>query len=277
MYLITGASGNVGRHVVAQMHGRGLPVRVLSRNPEKMVFPHGVEVVQGDLSQPETLAPALAGVSTAFLFAVPNSAPGFLRAAKATGLQRVVFLSSSAVKDCVPEQRDPIATFHADIEHALEASGLRWTFVRPSTFAANALQWAWSIRATNSVSLPFAQATNAPVHEADIAAVAVQALLDEAHVGARYQVTGPESLTQAEQIQILGDVLGRPLRVEELAPEVAREQMVQHVPVPIVDALFSIWAESVGKAAPVSDTVERVTGTPARSFRQWAIDHRADF
>ena len=277
MYLITGASGNVGRHVVAQMYAQGVRLRILSRNPEKMAFPKDVEVVKGDLSQPETLSLALRGVSTAFLFPVPNSAPGFLTAAKATGLQRVVFLSSNAVKDNVSQQSDPIAAFHADIEQALEESDLRWTFIRPSTFATNALQWAWSIRSTGSVSLPFAQATNAPVHEADIAAVAVQALLSEAYVGTRQQVTGPESLTQLEQLQILGDVLGRSLRVEELAPDVARTQMVQHIPPMIVDALFTIWAKSVGKPAFVSDTVERVTSQPARTFRQWAIDHLNDF
>ncbi|MBN8639910.1 MAG: NAD(P)H-binding protein [Anaerolineae bacterium] len=277
MYLITGASGNVGRHIVAQLHAQGLAVRVLSRTPEKLSLPKAIAVMPGDLSQPDTLVPALEGVTTAFLFAVPNSAPGFVAAAKRAGVNRVVFLSSNGVEDGIAQQRDPIAAFHAEIEQTLEASGLRWTMIRPSTFAANALQWQWSIRSAGRVSLPFTQAASAPVHEADIAAVAVQALINDRHAGARYQVTGPESLTQIEQIQILADVLGRPLEVDELAPDVARAHMVQHVPVPIVDALFTIWAQSVGKPAFVSDTVERVTGKPAHTFQQWAVDHCADF
>ncbi|MFN8529805.1 MAG: NAD(P)H-binding protein [Anaerolineae bacterium] len=277
MYLITGASGNVGRHIVAQLHAQRLPVRVLSRTPEKLSLPEDIEAVTGDLSQPETLAPALKGVTTAFLLAVPKSAEGFVAAAQRAEVRRVVFLSSNGVEDGVPKQRDPIAAFHAQIEQTLEASGLRWIIIRPSTFAANALQWQWSIRSTKRVSLPFAQSTSAPVHEADIAAVAVQALIDDQHDGAKYQVTGPESLTPIEQIQILAEVLGHPIDVEEVAPDAARAQMVQHVPVPIVDALFTIWAESVGKPAFVSNTIEKVTGKPARTFRQWAIDHCADF
>lgn len=277
MYLITGASGNVGRHIVAQLHAEGMPVRILSRTPEKLSLPEGIETVMGDLSQPETLAPALEGVTTVFLFAVPKSAPGFVTAARRAGVNRIVFLSSNGVQDGLTQQRDPIAGFHAEIEQTLEASGLHWTMIRPSTFAANALQWQWPIRSTSRVSLPFVQSTSAPVHEADIAAVAVQALIDERHNGSKYQVTGPESLTPIDQIQILADVLGRPIDVEELAPDVARAQMVQHVPIPIVDALFTIWAESVGKPAFISNTIEQVTGKPARTFRQWAIDHCADF
>ncbi len=277
MILITGATGNVGRHLVTQLLEKGLPVRALTRNPEKAQLPAGAEVVQGDLMDPEAVKKALAGVTAAFLFAVPGSAQGFLAAAREGGLRRVVFLSSGAVEDGVEKQADLIAEMHAEIERAIEASDLEWTFLRPSIFAANALQWAWSIRASGSVSLPFPDSTGAPIDEADIAAVAVAALTTDHWVGRKLAVTGPESLTQADQIAILGDVVGRPIAVVALDPAVAREQMERHVPVPIVNALFKIWAEAVGVPAPVNGVVAEVIGRPARTFRQWASDHKLAF
>lgn len=277
MILITGATGNVGRHVVAQLLEQGLAVRALTRNPEKAQLPAGAEVVAGDLMDPAAVERALKGVSAAFLFAVPGSAQGFVAAARATGLQRIVFLSSGAVVDGVERQADLIAEMHAEIERAIEASGLEWTFLRPSIFAANAVQWAWSIRASGSVSLPYPGSTGAPIDEADIAAVAVQALTTDRWVGRKLMLTGPESLSQADQLAILGDVLGRPISVVALDPVVAREQMERHVPVPIVAALFKIWADAVGVTALVTGVVAEVTGRPARTFREWASDHQAIF
>lgn len=277
MILVTGATGNVGRHLVAQLLKQGQAVRALTRNPEKAQLPEGAEVVAGDLMDPAAVGRALEGVTSAFLFAVPGSAEGFLAAARAAGLRRVVFLSSGAVVDGVDRQADLIAEMHAEIERAIEATDLEWTFLRPSIFAANALQWAWSIRASASVSLPYPGSTGAPIDEADIAAVAVQALTTDRWVGRKLKLTGPESLSQADQVAILGDVLGRPISLVALDPAVAREQMERHVPLPIVAALFEIWAEAVGVTAPVTGVVAEITGRPARSFREWASAHRAAF
>ncbi len=277
MILVTGATGNVGRHLVTQLLEQGHAVRALTRNPEKAQLPAGAEVVAGDLMDPAAVRRALDGVRAAFLFAVPGSAQGFLAAAREAGLRRVVFLSSGAVVDGVEAQADLIAEMHAEIERAIEASELEWTFLRPSIFAANALQWAWSIRASGSVSLPYPGSTGAPIDEADIAAVAVQALTTDRRVGQKLTLTGPESLSQADQIAILGDVVGRTIPVVALDPAVAREQMERHVPAPIVAALFKIWADAVGVPAPVTGVVAEVIGRPARSFREWASDHRDAF
>jgi uncharacterized protein YbjT (DUF2867 family) len=277
MFLVTGATGNVGRHVIDQLVADGRPVRALSRAPQDAVWPAEVEVVAGDLTDPDSLDKALTGVTAVFLFAVPGSGPGFTAAARRAGVRRVVLLSSGAVDDDAAEQHGPIAAYHAEIEQALRDSGLAWTFLRPDVFAANALMWAGQTRAGDVVRGAYAGATAAPVHEADIAAVAVAALTGDGHAGRTYRLTGPQSLTHADQAAILGTALGRPIHYAELPATTVRQAMSAHVPAPILDSIFATWAGSVGRAAPTTPDIERVTGRPARSFRDWVLDHAAAF
>jgi uncharacterized protein YbjT (DUF2867 family) len=122
-----------------------------------------------------------------------------------------------------------------------------------------------------------AAAATAPIHERDIAAVAVRALCGEDHDGKEFVLTGPASLTQREQVHIIGDAIGRPLRFEELPPELARQEMLKRWPSPAVDMLLRAYAAAVDRPAFVTSTVEEVTGAPARSFREWAADHAEDF
>ena len=128
MFLVTGATGNVGRNVVEHLLTRGEKERALVRDPQRTVLPADVDVVQGDLSQPDTLDAALGGVSGVFLFAVPGCGPAFVEAAQRAGVDRVVLLSSNGVVDDAAEQANPIAAYHADIERALRASTLAWTY-----------------------------------------------------------------------------------------------------------------------------------------------------
>ena len=107
---------------------------------------------------------------------------------------------------------------------------------------------------------------------------AVGALCDERHGGREYVLTGPASLTQCEQVQIIGDAVGRSLRFEELSRESARKQMLQMMSPPrVADMLLDAYAAAVGLPALVTTTVSDVTGAPARSFLDWALDHAGDF
>ncbi|MFF8971298.1 SDR family oxidoreductase [Streptomyces sp. NPDC014995] len=275
---MTGATGNVGRHVVDQLLAAGAAVRALTRNPAGARLPAQAEVAGGDLTRPETVEPALKGVSALFLFPAPGTAGPVLRAARESGVRRVVLLSSSAVEFGTEGADNAIVAYHKEIERQVEESGLEWTFVRPGAFAVNTLQWAPQIRAGGVVRGPYAEAEMAPIHERDIADVATRALLTDGHAGAKYLLTGPESLTQAEQARRIGEAIGRPVRYEELAPDVAREQMIRNqVPADFADMLLSFQAGLVGVPAEVSATVEEVTGHPARTLGQWAADHAADF
>ncbi|MEV0088311.1 NAD(P)H-binding protein [Saccharopolyspora sp. NPDC050642] len=273
--LVTGATGNVGRRVVDRLLAAGTQVRALTRRPESAGLPSDVEVFQGDLADSDALAKALAGVDSVFLFPVPEGIEAFVERAKAAGVRRVVVLSSKAVEFA---DGNAIGERHRVIEEAVEAGGFEWTFLRPGAFATNTLAWAGSIRAEGVVREPFVDAQQTPIHEDDIAAVAETALLEDGHAGAAYALSGPEALTVREQVQAISAAIGREIGLEEQTLEQARAHMVaEGVPEAIVDALLSYGARNVENAEPPVRTVEQVTGRPARTFAQWAVDHADDF
>lgn len=280
--LVTGATGRAGRHVVSQLLSLGLPVRALTRRPETAALPPQVDVMRGDLTLPETFDPCLEGVDAVFLVwtAPPATVPAVVdRIARSA--RRIVFLSSPYKTDhplFQAAQPNPISLLHADIERRLQASGRDWTFVRPGMFSANALWW-WApqIRSGACVRWPYALVPTAPVHEADIAAVAVRALTSSACAGAEYLVTGPQSLTHRDQVGIIGDVLGRPLRYQEVDADEWRRELPPDVPLGFSHVLLKVWGAALGHPALVTSTVAEVTGTPARTFRDWVVENAAAF
>jgi uncharacterized protein YbjT (DUF2867 family) len=275
--LVTGATGTVGRQVVTQLSERGAPVRAVTRDPRSAGLPADVEAVRADLADPDSLEPHLAAVDSAFLV-WPFTAPGLAagpgaRLVEVLGrhVSRIVYLSAEAAAGR-PD------SFWATMELLIESSGARWTFLRPTGFAANTLMWAEQIRGHGAVRWPYGAAARSLIHERDIAAVAVAALTDERHDGQKYLLTGPEVITQAEQVGVIGDVIGRAVRWEELAPEAARQQLLAAWGDPgFVDSALASWAGLVNHPEPVTGTVGEITGAPARTFRQWAGDHVSDF
>ncbi|MEU1507927.1 NAD(P)H-binding protein [Kitasatospora sp. NPDC005748] len=276
--LVTGATGNVGRHVVARLLAAGAEVRALARDPETAGLPEGVEVVSGDLSVPATLDVALEGTSAVFLvwpFLTTEGAPAVLEAL-ARRVGRIVYLSSSGVNEAAERQTDPINQLHADMERMIEESGLEWTFLRSDTIASNARGWGEQVRATRTVRGPGIAAT-AVIHEGDIAAVAVPVLTGDGHVGARLVLTGPQVLSRAEQVHAIGEAIGRPVAFEEVPVEVARRQMLADGrPPALVEALLAS-AETRPASNVITSTVEQITGVPARTFRTWAEEHAEEF
>ncbi|ATY16029.1 hypothetical protein CU254_40850 [Amycolatopsis sp. AA4] len=278
MYLVIGATAHFGRQAVEELVAAGAPVRALTRDPERAGLPDGVDVARGDLTKPETLPSALAGVEAAFL--VPqygmDVAP-LLAAAVEAGVRRLVLLSSGAVVPGAGQQPDVIAQYHRDVERAVAETGIEWTFLRLLFPAINSLTFAMQLQGGDVVRVPYAEAAFSAVHERDVAEVAARILTGGGHAGRAYDLTGPDSLTQADQVRVLGETLGRPLVVEDLDPEPVREQMSQFMDPVFLAALFDLMAQTVGKPAPVNDVVEQITGHPARTYAQWTADHRADF
>ncbi|MFI6742160.1 NAD(P)H-binding protein [Nonomuraea sp. NPDC050451] len=269
--LVTGATGNVGRHVVSQLAEAGLEVRALVRDPGRARLPERVEVVRGDLSAPETLEPALKGVESVFLLWPHFTADGAAEVVTAIAghARRAVYLSANVADE-------PVTHYHK-IERLIRHSGLGWTFLRPGGFAANTLGWAGQIR-QGVVRWPYGQASRPLIHERDIAAVATHVLTSAGHNGATYVLTGPELLTQAEQVRVIGAATGREARWEEQPLEEAREQlMAAWGNAAFVEGALKAWAGFVTAPEQVTDTVERLLGRPALTFGQWAEDHRADF
>ena len=276
--LVTGATGTVGRQVASQLLPTDSRVRAMTRNPNAARLPVGVEVVRGDLTIPESLDECVKGVDAIFL--VWTAGPGSLAAAIeriVKHVRRIVVLTSPhQTPHPFFQQPNPLAALHAEIERLVRASGVAWTVLRPGMFAANALfWWAPQIRAGDVVRWPYAEAATAPIDERDIAAVAVRALLEAGHNGADYVLTGPESLTQLEQVATIGEVIGRQLRFEEMSPEHARRELP--FPESVATMLLDAWKAAVGQPAYVTSVVAEITGRTARTFRDWVSDHSAEF
>lgn len=278
MILITGATAHFGRETAEALVAAGERVRALSRTPEKAGLPEGVEVVRGDLTDGASLRPALAGVEAVFLVLPYGLDPSvLLKEAAAAGVRRVVFLSSGAVVDGAAEQPDVIAAYHARVEQAVVDAGFLWTFLRLMFPAINTLSFAMQLGGSDTVRAPYARASASLVHERDVADAAAAVLTGPGHAGRTYRLDGPQILTQAEQVRVLGDVLGRDLAFEELDDVPVRAQMSAFMEPAFVNALFDLMAATVDNDAPLDDAITRLTGHPARGYAAWVGDHRADF
>jgi uncharacterized protein YbjT (DUF2867 family) len=265
--LVTGATGNVGRHVVADLVAAGEPVRAVTRTPSRV--PDGVPVASGGITDVPSMLDDVDRVFLMWPFTNADDAPPVV-SALAERVSHVVFLSARGVSDDSP-------LFHARIEKLLRDSGVDWTFLRAGGFATNTLEWADQVR-TGVVRSVYGGAGRSLIHERDIADVAVEALTSPAHVGAAYELTGPETLTQEEQVRQLGAAIGLDVRWEEMPVEEARASMLaQGWDQEFLDHGLAYWASLVDQPETVTGVVEEVTGKPARTFAQWATDHAADF
>ncbi|CAM5448989.1 NAD(P)H-binding protein [Streptomyces microflavus] len=277
--LVIGATGRVGRLVIDQLLDAGVPVRALTRRSEAAALPAKVKVFAGDLTVPESLDPALSGAGAVFLvWTAPPQTVEAVVERLAAHVRRVVFLSSPhQTPHPFFQQPNPMAVLHADIERLIAATGLESTIIRPGMFASNSLAWwAPAIRAGEIVRWPYGAAQWAPVDDRDIAAVAARTLYQGGYVGGDYVLTGPESLTQAAQVDVIGDTLGRRIVCEEITPDEFRS-LWGTVPSSAVDMLLAAWNAAVGQPAYVTTVVADILGTEPRTFREWAVDHATAF
>ena len=268
MIVVTGGTGRVGRQVVAQLRERGLPVRVVSRRPDGS--PDGAGSGRADLADPASLEPHLRGANALFLL-WPFTSADMTAALAPTVAQiaarhvaRVVYLSAQ------PAGERP-GSFWALVEQAIEDSGVAWTFLRPTGFASNTLMWADQIRSGDVVRWPFGAAARTLIDERDIAAVAVRALTEDGHAGSRYLLSGPEVLTQAEQLAAIGRALGRDLTWAELPRPAAEQALTAAWCDPgFVASALDTWERFVTQPETVTSTVRDITGAPAHTFADWA-------
>lgn len=281
--LVTGASGQVGRHVVAQLAEAGVRVRAMTRRPDAFGPGDGVEVVRGDLLEPASLP--LTGVRALFLFPEPRTARAVVAAAAEAGVRRIVTLSSGAVTGGLDTD------FQLPVEQAVEASGCEWTHLRPGEFAANTARlWGRSVRAERVVRWHNPDWRGLPIHEVDIAAVGVTALLSAGHHGRAYDLTGPERVSARDQVRAISAALGEEIRFEVVTAAESREILTRQGgwAAASADFLTGFAAYSPGAIPEYSaqeweamlaplPTVEEVTGRPGRTYAAWAVDHAADF
>ena len=278
--LVTGSTGRVGRMVVDELLGAGVPVRALTRRLEGGTFPSPVDVVRGDFAAPESLEPALQGVGAVFLvWTLPFTTAPAVVECLARSVRHVVLLSAPfRTPHPFFKQPNPMATLYADFEQLLTDSGLVSSIIRPGMFASNALNWwAPAIRSGHAIRWPYAAAETAPVDDRDVAAVAARVLIDDRYLGGDFVLTGPASLSQADQVRIIGAAICRDIAFTELSPDEFRRETAGSWPPPAVEMLLAAWNATLGQAAYVTSSVSDVLGAPARTFQQWASDHAPAF
>ena len=280
IYLITGATGNVGSLVVERLIERGERPRIFVRDAQKARARYGnqVDVFVGDLAHTPTLTPALAGVAALLLV---NSGPKLAeqdeaaaKAAKAAGVKHLVKLSSYDAR-----QNVGTGVWHARGESAIRASGIAFTFVQPTGFMSNALWWATSIKAEGIVRFPTGDGRIPFIHPDDIASVIARALTTREYDGESLPITGPEALSYAEMTAKIAAAIGKPIKVEPISEEQVRHEMIESGDSSeIVAAHLSIYrAIREERLATVTDTVERVLGRKPIAFAQWVQENATVF
>ena len=261
--------------MVRALLDRGAEVRALVRPGAEADLPSGAEPVAGDLNRPETLRPAIAGTSAAFLLSGYDGMSETLADMRNAGVERVVLLSNGAAPS--GDLSNAVTRYHVLAERAVRESGLAWTFLQPNSFMTNTLQWVPQLREGDLVRAPFPRVRVATIDPADIGTVAALALTSSAHEGHAYRLSGPESLLPADRVAILAEVLGRDLRFEGQSDDEARAEMESTMPPEYVDAFLRFFAAGELDESQGLPTVEEVTGTPPRSFAQWAAAHADAF
>lgn len=273
--LVIGAGGRVGSIVLKNLISLGIPVKASSRKPESKKWPNEAEIVQADITNPESTASALRGATKVFLYAKPEGIDGVVKEMVAANIRHVVLLSSAAAQS--NDSKNFNARRHLTVERSIVKSGIPYTFLRPGAFASNALYWSKQIREENKVRIAYSQSQLAPIHEADIADIATKALTDPGLEGATPWLTGPESITQAKEVEAIGEAIGREVRIDELSPDTALETMKEYMPSVSAEVVLESLKRMNGITAAVSHEVEKITGRRARDFATWAKDHARDF
>jgi (4-alkanoyl-5-oxo-2,5-dihydrofuran-3-yl)methyl phosphate reductase len=281
MILVTGATGNIGSELVKLLVAKGMPVRVISRDEKKVShLDPAVQRVIGDRHDPSIVRKAAQGADKVFMLAVlfdkNHEADRLLiEEAKQAGVGQIVMISSHAVR----LEGNLIGRLHREKEELIEQSGVPWTFLHPGGFMSNSLQWVDVIKSQSKVFNPMGKGKTAPISPHDIATVAAVGLTSSGHEGKTYGLTGAESLSTPEQVEILSKVTGKPIECVDIPVEVAAQRAIASgLPEALVKSLAELWVQ-VRKESYTFQTneVERLTGQPAQIFETWCREHRSAF
>ncbi len=278
MILVTGATGTVGKEVVRQLLDQGQPVRVFTRDKRQVIhLGNRVEYAIGDLDKPETLVAAMRGVERVFLLTSRTQQDqNAIDAAKRVGVRHIVKLST------IEAGREPMighGKYHREREELIRASGLAWTFLRPTMFMSTALMWVDTIKQQARVYYPGGEGKVGAIDPRDIANVASFALTNPGHEGQTYALTGPELLSMGDMVQTIARQLGKVIQYTDM-PDTAAADMMRKAGLPeyAVEGLMSAFASlRGGQEAYLTEDVENVTGHKPRPFATWCRENIAAF
>jgi uncharacterized protein YbjT (DUF2867 family) len=280
MILLTGITGNIGSATAKALLARGVRFRALVRDLAKAAAwaDQGVELVQGDLENAEPVKRALAGVDRALLV-LPNGQTqealelAFVRSAKEIGLPWIIKLSSP---EAVRGTTSPIPLAHIAAEDAIMASGMHWTFVRPSFYMQNFRSSLKSARATGKLSMPMGKGTVALTDNNDAGEFIAYILTDAdsaRHDRQCYDITGPDPVMNFHDIaEVIGQVIGQKVTYDDCDPAAFQEAIRPfHRNQWHSDAVARLFAEIANGKTPghKTDTFEKIMGRPGRSLRKY--------
>lgn len=280
MILVTGATGNIGKHLARQLAEMGQRTRVLVRDPSKFdTSGAALEIVQGDLNQPDALESAFRGVVKLFLLSpgpdVPAQDTALVQASQHASLNHVVMLSSLGAELGGIGGGRP----HMPGEKLLQDSGIPWTILHPSEFMTNTLWWSESIRSAGAIFVPTGTGRIGFIDPADIAAVAAHVLTSPGHEGKTYRLTGPEALSTADIAEHLSAILGKPIRHIDVPEAAFREGMqATGFPPPLIEMQVEYCAAvKEGRVGIVTNEIEQLLGRPPHSYAAWAHENARAF
>lgn len=280
--LVTGATGTVGSEVLRALSGGEHQVRVAARGEKATdLQAAGYETVEMDFRRPESLVAALQGVDRALLLTpltpdMVELGKAFVTAAKLAGVKHIVRLSGAGAET----KGITLARWHREVEEAIEASGIAYTHVRPTSFMQNYVKYMGHlIKTKGAYYLPHGTGKVSRVDARDVAAVVVAALTKDGHEGQAYALTGPEAISDYDVAEILSSTLGRPVSYVDVPEEAARQSMLEAgMPAVLVDVMVELYRiEREGWVSTVSPVVEQITGRPARTFAAFAQDYATAF
>lgn len=262
--LITGATGSVGRFLIEELSFTKHTILALTRNAEKYESNDRITYVTGNLNDVNTFIDILKEVDCIFLLLTSECDPNIISAASNAGVKKIVGLSNGT---------------KYLVEEYLKNYSQEWTILYPVEFMKNVLLfWQDSIRHSQRVKSPFPEAPSAQIHERDIADVAAKVILESGHQHKSYYLTGPEILTPHKRVDILSDILQIPIQFVEQTEEEARlEYESWGMSKDLID--YAIYSMKMPEEYmyTVLNTTEKITGKPARTFRQWVEEHRQYF
>ena len=279
MIVVTGATGNIGRHLVAALASAGERVRAIARRPPDTGVP-GVEYRAADLSRDADLPSVVEGADKLFLLLGPelsaseDVAADVVAHARAAGARRIVAVSSQAA---ATRPHTPSHAGMRALEDAVRGSGPGWTLLRPGGFFTNAFGFAGTVRERRTVLAPFGDVALPAVDPADIAEVAAAALRDPGHDGRTYVLTGPEPVSPRQQAAEIGAALGAEVGFVELTRDQAREHLIAAMPATVADGTLDILGAPTEEEVLVSPDVDKVLGRAPRTFADWAARNAAAF
>jgi uncharacterized protein YbjT (DUF2867 family) len=277
--LVTGATGTVGRHVVAALADRDVRVRAGLRDPASVpdFLADDARVEAFDFDRPETWGPALSGVDGLFLLRPPGVAAGdvaeFVEAAARVGVARVAYLSALGA------ERNPLIPHHW-IEKRVAATDVDHTMLRASFFAQNLLEvHRADLLERGEVFVPAGDGATSFVDARDVGEAAAVVLTDAGHGGRAYDLTGPEALTYGEVAAVLGDVLGERITYPDPSlPAYAARMLRRGHPPGFVALTCGIYTVArLGLAARVADDLRRLLGREPRDLWAFAEDYAGAF